>query len=387
MKGHLERRGKTTWKIVLELGEDAAGKRIRKTPTFHGTQRQAEAEMNRLLHQLQTGTFIVEDKVTVSEYLERWLADYAEHATAKRTYLRYKEIIDLHLVPALGRLKLKDLRPMHIQSYYSEALVSGRRDGTGGLSAQTVLHHHRVLRAALRRAVKWQVLAVNPADAVSPPKPERHEVTVLSQKEVAKLLKALEPTRLYVPAVIAITTGMREGEVLGLRWKDVDLEGARLQVRQTLQRAKNEVFFKTPKTGSGERLISLPPLTVKVLRRHKAEQNASRFSKGAAYQDHDLVLARDDGRPWHPGSFAAEWRRTTRDLEMPVKFHNLRHTHATLLLANGEHPKVVQERLGHSSIGITMDTYSHVMPNMQKEAADRLQGTLDAAFKEAAASK
>jgi integrase len=197
-------------------------------------------------------------------------------------------------------------------------------------------------------------------------------------------LAALKSSRLYVPAVLAVTTGMREGEVLGLRWRDVDFDNARLQVRQTLQYAKGELFFKSPKTGSGERAIALMPLTVEVLRRHRAAQNGVRLRLGSAYQEGDLVLAREDGSPWAPGSFAAEWRKITRGLGMPVKFHNLRHTHATLLLANGEHPKVVQERLGHSSIGITMDTYSHVMPSMQDAAASHLQGTLGAAVSKAA---
>jgi integrase len=410
MKGHIETRGKGRHRIIIELGTGPSGERLRDRYTFHGTKREADAELVKRLHQLETGTYVEENKLTVAVYLERWLTDYAEPATARRTYLRYREICELHLMPALGTLLLKNLRPMHIQSYYTEALKSGRRVRRGsvkeegksqvdaaseasapvaggndadeakpvdpGLSAQTVLHHHRVLRTALHQAVKWQVLTVNPADAVSPPRPERKEVVALSQEETVALLAALEGTRLYAPAVIAVTTGMREGEVLGLRWRDVDLENARLQVRQTLQIAKGELFFKSPKTGSGERSIALMPLTVEVLRKHRAEQNELRLRLGSGYMDQDLVLARDDGQPWHPGSFSAEWRKTTRDLGTPVKFHNLRHTHATLLLANGEHPKVVQERLGHSSIGITMDTYSHVMPSMQEAAADRLEGSL-----------
>ncbi len=418
MKGHIETRGKKTHRIVIELGIGPNGERLRDRYTFHGTKREADAELVKRLHQLETGTYVEENKLTVAIYLERWLADYAEPATARRTYLRYKEICELHLIPALGPLLLKNLRPMHIQAYYTEALKSGRRvrrsraaentEGQdkaaapkrasatsesanpgfpeeapvrpAGLSAQTVLHHHRVLRTALHQAVKWQLLAVNPADAVTPPRPERKEVVALSQEETVALLAALEGSRLHLPALLAVTTGMREGELLGLRWRDVDLENGRLHVRQSLQQAKGELFFKAPKTDRGVRAIALPPLTVEALRRYKAEQNEARLRQGAAYDDHDLVLAREDGRPWNPGSFAAEWRKTTRELGRPVRFHNLRHTHATLLLANGEHPKVVQERLGHSSIGITMDTYSHVMPSMQEAAASKLEESLGAAI-------
>ena len=180
MKGHLEERGKDRWYIVLEVGRDADGKRRRRRHTFNGTKTAAEREMVKLLRQLDTGTYLEPDRVTVAEYLQRWLADYAKPKVAPRTYERYEEIVRLHLSPELGHLKLAKLRPAHISSYYAKSLETGNKRNKGALSAQTVLHHHRVLKEALRQAVKWQLLYFNPAEAAQPPRPEKREMKTLS---------------------------------------------------------------------------------------------------------------------------------------------------------------------------------------------------------------
>jgi integrase len=395
MKGHVERVGKSTYRVVAEHGIDANGRRKRVVRRVPGGKRQAEAELTRLLNEIETGTYIDENKLTVAKYLEHWLKHYAKPKVGRRTYERYEEIVKKHLIPALGGVKLRNLRPIAIQAYYSKALESGRlakkkedtEDGEEqkprGLSASTVHHHHAVLKQALRQAVKWRMLAVNPADGVDPPKPQRVIVKWLSADEAAGLLTVLEGTKLHLPALMALTTGMRRGEVLGLRWGDVDLDGARLSVAQTLQDVAGEVFTKAPKTKSSERTIALLPLTVAALRVHKKEQNALRLRRGKGYQNNDLVLAREGGNPWHPGSFSAEWRSEMLRLGRPIKFHELRHTHASMLLANREHPKVVQERLGHSTISTTYDIYSHAMPEMQEGAAATLDGTFSAALRKA----
>lgn len=248
-----------------------------------------------------------------------------------------------------------------------------------GLSAQTVTHHHRVLREALKQAVRWQMLAVNPADAVKPPRAEHKEIQVLDEKGAAALLRPLEGTRFHLVALLAVGTGMRRGELLGLRWQDIDLKSGKLAVRQNLQQTSSGLLFKSPKTAKGQRSISLMPSTVTALRLHKRRQAALRLEKGPEYQDCGLVLCEDDGSPWTPNRFSAQWHKAVGERGQKVRFHDLRHTHATLLLRQGVHPKVVSERLGHATINITLDTYSHVMPDMQDEAAEKLDGVLRAA--------
>ncbi len=206
---------------------------------------------------------------------------------------------------------------------------------------------------------------------------------MLDEKATVELLRSLEGGRLHLAALFAVGTGMRRGEILGLRWQDVDLKAGKVAVRQNLQQTSGGLLFKSPKTGKGQRSISLMASTTTALGRHKRLQAASRLENGWAYQDNDLVLCEDDGRPWGPDRFSAEWHKTMKQLGRPVRFHDLRHTHATLLLRQGVHPKVVSERLGHSTINITLDTYSHVMPDLQDEAALKLDGALRAAMGEA----
>lgn len=377
MKGHLEELGKDRWYIVLELGRDADGKRRRRRHTFDGKRKAAETEMVKLLRQLDTGTYLEPDRVTVGEYLQQWLSDYAKPKVAPRTYERYEEIVRLHLTPEFGHLKLAKLRPAHISSYYARALESGNKHTKGALSAQTVLHHHRVLKEALRQAVKWQLLYFNPADSVQPPRPEKREMKTLTREETAWLFEATEGSALHAPVVLAATTGMRCGEILGLHWRDVDLSGGVLFVTQSLQLTRSAgIVFRHPKTAKSKRPVRLLPLAVDALKAHQRSQAAERLKAGKQWRDQDLVFPGENGQPWHPGKFQTLWRRVFREHGIQVRFHDLRHTHATLLLLDGIHPKVVSERLGHSTVGITLDTYSHVMPDLQQEAVDRLQSSL-----------
>ncbi|TDA67997.1 MAG: hypothetical protein D9V47_09115 [Clostridia bacterium] len=184
MKGHIRPRGKGTWAIVLDLGRGAEGKRKQKWVTVHGTKKDAERELARLLHEMNTGAFVEPAKTTLGEYLEHWLEAYAKTNVAPKTFERYVQIVRNDLVPALGHHPLAKLQPLHIQAYYSEALQHGRKDGKGGLSARTVVQYHRILRESMQQAVKWQLLARNPADAVQPPRPARYDMRVLDAEEV-----------------------------------------------------------------------------------------------------------------------------------------------------------------------------------------------------------
>jgi integrase len=381
MRGHIRQRSPKSWASVLDLGPDATGKRRQKWHTVRGGKKDAQRELARLLHEINTGAYVEPSRMTLSDYLDRWLDDYARPNVSAKTFERYEEIARLHLKPALGHHPLSKLQPLHIARYYSEALAYGRKDGRGGLSARSVLHHHRVLRAALHQAVKWLLLPRNPADAVEPPRPKHREMRALDEAATAKLLRSASDSRLSLPVLLAVTTGLRRGEILGLRWQDVDLHKSSLAVRQSLEQTRGGLAFKQPKTAKSRRVVALPALAVEALKQRKVEQATTRLALGPSYQDHDLVCPRDDGTPWPPDSFSSSFVGLVRRAGVPtIRFHDLRHTHATQLLRQGVHPKVVSERLGHATVGITLDVYSHVLPGMQAEAASRTDAALRAAL-------
>lgn len=387
MRGHIRKRGKHSWTVYIYKGRDESGRRRYDTSTVRGSRDDAEAECTRLLRDLDTGSYVEPSRMTVEDLLLKWL-DSARMSVAPKTFERYEEIVRKHLIPTLGSRLLTKLRALHIEAYYAEALATGRCNKRGGLSAQTVLHHHRVLRKALQKAVKWQLLTRNPAADVDPPRPERRQMQTLESDDTAQLLAAARRTRLYVAIVLAITTGMRRGEILALRWSDIDWQNRALSVRRSLEQTrKGGLRFKEPKTGRG-RLIALPPLTVTALKQHRARQAARRLQLGAVFQDQDLVCEAGEGSPWSPVAVTSAFRKLIAKLDLPrVRLHDLRHSHATHLLREGVHPKVVSERLGHSKVGVTLDTYSHVLPTLQQEAAQRVQDSLEAAIRKARGAK
>jgi integrase len=274
-----------SWTLRFDLGRDPTGKRKQKLVTFRGTKREAQRELTRILNELNTGAYVEPARLTVADYLRRWLADYAKTNVTAKTYERYAEIAEKHLISALGANPLPKLQPLQIQTYYGQALQSGRRDGKRSLSAQTVLHHHRLLHTALGQAVKGQLIARNPADAVEPPRPVPPEMQVLDEEGAVRLLELASGNRLYLPCLLAIGTGMRLGEILGLRWEDVDLRASSLCVRQSLQQTREGLSFKQPKPAKSRRTVALPSV-VEGLIRHQGEQAQLRLSLGPAYQDH-----------------------------------------------------------------------------------------------------
>ncbi len=376
MKGHITKRSPGTWSIVIELGRDNNGKRKQQWSTVNGTKKEAETEMRRIITSIENGDYIEPSKLTVGKYLERWLEQIKPTITTK-TYIRYESICIKHLVPALGNHKIKRLAGLHIESYYTKARKEGRIDGKGRLAERTLLHHHRVLSEAMKHAVKLKLRSSNPASDVTTPKPTKVRVTALDEEQTVALLKVAENTELYAPILFAVTTGLRRGEIVGLKWADIDLENAIVSVNRAVQQTKGLVEIKLPKTTSGTRSISIPGIAVDALQVHKAAQNKQRLLCGPVYQNDDWVFARDDGALWKPDSFTQAYRRFIEKSGLPkVGFHTLRHSHASQLLKMGVHPKVAQERLGHSSIAITMDLYSHLLKGVQKEAANKIDQAL-----------
>ena len=310
-------------------------------------------------------------RLTVAEFLQQWLEAH-KAAVRPRTWTRYEEYVRRHAIPAIGQVALSKLTPQRLQQLYADRLQVG-------LSPSTVHHLHAVLRTALAQAERWELVARNVATLVDPPRLERHEMRTLSPEEARVLLETVRGERLEVLYVLALSTGMRQGELLGLRWRDVNLESGTLQVRQALHATRDGYIFSEPKTHRSRRLIQLGQRAVGALRRHRVAQAAERLRVGSAWKDNDLVFANEIGRPMDPSNLLKRFRRLLEDAGLPrLRFHDLRHTAATLLLGEGVHPKVVSDLLGHAQIGITLDLYSHVTPTMQQAAADALDAVLGA---------
>lgn len=303
---------------------------------------------------------------TLEQFLVRWLSDAARPRLRPRTYAAYESLVRVRIVPRIGRVKLVELTPQHIQGLFTELL-------DGGLSPRSVEFTHSVLHGALKQAFRWGLITANPSDRVSPPRPARHEASALSAGEVRALLDSVtDPLRLALYTV-AVTTGLRQGEQLGLLWSDVDLDRGVVAVRRTLQWQKGQgLVLGEVKTARSRRSVALSKRAVGALRRWQVEQKARRLAAGPAWREPDpgLVFTNLTGGPLEGGNVTNRFKADLAAAGLPpVRYHDLRHTAATLLLADGTHPKVVQEMLGHATISVTMDTYSHVTPNMQRGAA------------------
>ena len=296
MRGHITKRGKNSYTIVLNLGIDSqTGKRKQQWVSVKGTKKDAEKRLSELLHQLDIGVFIHPTKTTLAEYLERWLKDYAWPNLAPRTAEGYEHIMRRHFIPALGNMALAQLKPEHLQKYYSQKMINGRCNNSGGLSAQTIRHHHTALHKALQTAVEWGILSRNPADAVSLPHVQHPEMRTWGEDEITRFLETAESTPYYVLFYLALFTGMRRCELLALRWQDVDLIMNQVYVNRGLHVLKGgKVIFRQPKTAKGRRAIALPPSTALLLKEYREKRELERRMLGIPLKDGDLVFSHPD---------------------------------------------------------------------------------------------
>ena len=377
--GFFLKRSKGSWSIVIDVGRDPqTGKRRQQWYTVKGTKKDAERELRERLRLLETGSYVKPEKTSVGEYLRHWVDSHAMMHTSPRTAEGYQAIVNRYLIPALGGISLCELQPRHLEKYYADALSHGRLDGKGGLSPRTVLHQHRLLSQALSHAVKQGLLVRNVAGAVVAPRPGRSQMATLAAADVPRFLDAARKTPYYILFYTALYTGMRRGELLGLRWCDIDLGKASISVVQALCRLSGGKFvIKEPKSPHSRRLVALSPSVAELLRRHYTEQETQRILVGKALAHDDLVFAYPDGRPLDPSTVTHAFGQMIKKAGLPhIRFHDLRHTHATLMLKGGVHPKIVSERLGHANIGITLDTYSHVVPGLQEATALRFDALI-----------
>jgi integrase len=324
---------------------------------------------------LKSGTYLEPSKVTMSQFLERWL-DHVRAQISPRTYERYCEIVRKNIIPPLGAAPVTKLRPAQISEAYAKALVNGRRDRKGGLAPTTVVYMHRLIKQALAQAVSWELLSRNPASAVDPPKVERGLMTTFDMTQTVELLEALRGTRLLIPVVLGVLCGLRRGEIAALRWRNVDLSTGKLAIVESAEQTAAGVRYKPPKSGRG-RAVAMSSTVIEELRVHRLQQAEELLRLGIRQSESTFVYAREDGEPMQPRSLTHAWHQMLGRTKLPrIRFHDLRHAHATHLLSNGVHPKVASERLGHSRVGITLDLYSHVLPGMQEDAAARVDDAL-----------
>jgi len=338
------------------------GKRKRKS-VYGATRKQVSEELTKLLHDHQRGLPIPTGRLTVEQFLERWLEDVVRPSKQPGTYGNYRTTVERHLVPSLGRSQLAKLEAHHVQQ-----MLQAKSDA--GLKPRTVQGIQGVLRVALNRALKWGLVARNVATLVEPPRAEHIERRPFTPEQVRQLLDAVKGDRLEAVITVAVALGLRQGEILALRWDDVDLEARALRVRRSLARFDGKLRFKEPKTAASRRTIDLPEATVKALREHHKRQKEDRLLAGGKWQEHNLVFPSRKGTPLDPSELREQWYKLLKRAGLPHRrFHDLRHCCASLLLLQGVPARVVMEILGHTQIGTTMNLYAHVMPAARAEAA------------------
>jgi len=370
LRGSIVKKGKK-WYIVLNV-IDPTGKRKRKWFSGYDKKTDAESALPDLLKKAQNGMLIDPKKMTVQEFLEDWLENQCKPRLSRTTLEGYKIHIEKYISPALGKLQLQKLHPMQLNKFFSGLLQEGR------LSSTTIRSIYRTLSSALNHAVKMQLIERNPLQFVDSPKKAKSPGKALEPEGIIQIMQAAKETEFEVPIHLAASLGLRRGEVLGLRWTDVDLKKGYLQISQALARVSKEIFFKEPKTEESRRKMYLPEGLIALLKAHRKKQMETKIFLGPEYKDHGLVVCRQNGEPWNPATFTKRFQEFIETNKLPkIRFHDLRHTNSTLLLGYGKlSPKTVADWLGHSTTAMTEEVYTHINDQMKKEAADIIERLL-----------
>jgi integrase len=366
MRGSIRQKSKNSWQITVDIGTGTDGKRRRHFETVRGRKGDAQRRLTELLGSLDKGMYTSPSKLTVADHLRNWLNDYVKTNCSPRTLDGYEAIVEHHLVPALGYYQLKQLTAQAIQGYYAKACDN--------LSARTVHHHHRVLSQALKYAIRQGYLGRNPCELVDPPSPRRNVMRTLDPAEVDIFLDAAGGSYYYPVFYTALNSGLRQAELSGLRWRDLDLGIIpSISVNRVLYKRRGVCEFREPKTPRSRRLVAMTPPLAEFLREYEQECIILYRELGNELTLDDLVFASIEGKPLNPPSLSRDFAKIIKKAGLDhVRFHDLRHTFASLALKQGIHPKVISEALGHASVAFTMDTYSHIIEGMQAEAMARL---------------
>lgn len=366
MKGTVRKKG-STWNYLVYIGTDEKGKRKYKRKRGFKTKKECEAALAELITQLEKGILVVNDKMNVKEYIEYWLETYPKNNCQPATYKRYQEFSS-DIINYLGMNKLSKLNPLLIQKFY-EDLLNERK-----LSNNTVIKIHRMFHMSLKHAQKWQLINTNPCELVTPPKATKEEMKYWQPDEISFYLEKIKGHRLYNPTLLAAHTGLRVGELCALKWDDVDLINDTIKVNKSMQRINGTLQLKEPKTKNSSRIVTLLSNTTKFLKDLKREHMERKLEYGI---EMEYILCWEDGRPMDPHYISQNFPKMLKEYNLPqIRFHDLRHTHATLLLKLGTNAKVISERLGHSTVSFTLDTYSHVSTDMQKNEVSKAENFL-----------
>ena len=372
MRGSIRQKSKSSWQIQIYTGMGPDGKRRRHFETVRGRKGDAQRRLTELLASLDKGIYTPPGKLTVAEHLRNWLTGYVRTNCSERTLDAIQSIAEHHLIPALGCIPLRQLTPQDIQGYYGKTC--------GKLSARSVHYHHRILKQSLKYAVRQGYLGRNPCELVDPPKPRQKPMRTLTPEEVETLLDKASDSRCYPVIYTAISTGLRQAELLGLRWRDIDPDiMLSISVSRVLYKRRGVCEFKEPKTNHSRRLVSMTPKLAAFLREYRLECRSLYCELGKELTLDDLVFGNIEGKPLDPGVLSHTFGRIAKQAGLKnVRFHDLRHTFASLMLLRGAKPKVISEALGHSSVAFTMDVYSHIIEGMQSDAMALLDGVLPA---------
>jgi integrase len=372
MAGQLIKKGDGKWLVRVFLGRDGQiGQKRYFSKQVTGTKKDAQNYLNRVLSSIDEGVFVPPSKETLGDYLDQWLKNSARQKWSDRTYRDYTYYIDRHVRPLLGMKKLSALQPLDIQELYTSMSAKG----LGSRSIQII---HNILHSALKQSVKWKMLSRNPAQYVDRPKQVRREMMALSPEEATRFLDAAQEDRYSVLFSLGLDTGARPSELLALQWKDIDFDQGTIKIQRTLDYPEYgaEFQFIEPKTPKSRRMIKISSTIIANLREHRRLQSEQRLKAGPNWHPYDLVFCTSEGKPLQRRNILRRHLRPIlkrAGLSAELNLYSLRHSCATLLLAAGVHPKIVSERLGHASIVITLDVYSHVLPSMQQTAADKLE--------------
>jgi integrase len=388
---NMEKRGKDSWRFTVNLGNDAEGKPILRRKTVKGirTKSEARSELSKFETEVLSGEYIAPEKMTISAFVQEWKNKYAKKQLGAKTYETYLLHLNNRILPAFGHLRLDQIKPVHIINFLDNLSETGiRKDKKeGGLSSGTIEYHHRILRNIFKRAVEWKMIKCSPAQSVKKPKVTQKKTLVYDENEVSVLLDKLSEEDIKWQALItlALTCGLRRGELLGLEWKHINFEEDTIEIKQTLTYTKENGYdVKEPKTKNSKRKVSMPlsvTILLKALKKKKLEERmkAEELWEGGDYL---FVFSSWNGKPMHPSSVKTWWKRFTTKHSLPyIRFHDLRHTSATLLLNKGVHMKIISARLGHANILTTMNIYGHALESADREAANQLNNLFEANLK------